>query len=133
DGLDVSLRHSSERLRAEWNVFYYRIRDFIFLAPTGNIVEDLIEANYEQGLSRFIGTEARFDVGLTRNFWLLSSLDYVPARLIDLHTPLPRIPPLRGRVGFEWLYKEFRFNPEVVMAQDQRRLFPTETRTAGYA
>jgi iron complex outermembrane recepter protein len=133
DGIDASLRHSSERLRAEFSFFYYRIRDFIFLAPTGNVEDGLIEADYDQGLSRFIGTELRFDAGLTRSFWLLSSLDYVHARLLDLHTPLPRIPPLRARVGFEWFYKEFRLNPEVTMARDQRRLFPTEERTAGYA
>jgi iron complex outermembrane recepter protein len=30
-------------------------------------------------------------------------------------------------------YKGFRFNPEVVMARDQNRIFPLETRTAGYA
>lgn len=133
DGIDVSLRHSSDRLRAEFNTFYYHIRDFIFLAPTGAIEDGLIEANYTQGKSRFVGTEARLDVGLTRNFWLLSGLDYVNARLTDLETPLPRIPPLRGRVGFEWLYKEFRLNPEVIMARDQNRIFPTETKTAGYA
>ena len=133
DGLDLSLRHSSERLRTEFNVFYYRIHDFIFLAPTGNIEDGLIEAGYDQGKSRFVGTEARFEAGLTRSFWLLSSLDYVNAKLNELKTPLPRIPPLRARVGLEWLYKDFRFNPEVVMARDQNRIFPTETKTAGYA
>ncbi|MBI1763792.1 MAG: TonB-dependent receptor [Acidobacteria bacterium] len=133
DGLDVGLRHSSERLRTEWNVFYYHIRDFIFLAPTGNIEDGLIEADYDQGKSRFVGTEARFEAGLTRSFWLLSSLDYVNAKLTELKTPLPRIPPLRAHAGFEWLYKEFRFNPEVVMARDQNRVFTTEEKTAGYA
>jgi iron complex outermembrane receptor protein len=133
DGIDVSLRHSSERLRAELNAFYYHIRDFVFLAPTGNIEDGLIEAAYDQGKSRFVGAEARFEAGLTRNFWLLSSLDYVDARLTDLRTWLPRIPPLRARIGFEWLYKDFRINPGVVMARDQNHIFPTETKTAGYA
>jgi iron complex outermembrane receptor protein len=132
DGIDLSVRHSSERLRAEANFFYYHIRNFVFLAPTGNIEDGLIEAAYDQGTSRFVGTELRFDVGLHRNFWLLSSLDYVNAELTETETPLPRIPPLRGRIGFEALYKGFRFNPEVIMARDQNRFFPTETRTAGY-
>ena len=133
DGIDLSLRHSSDRLRTEFNFFYYHINDFIFLAPTGDVDDGLPVANYTQGGSRFIGTEARLDVGLWRNVWLLSSLDYVNAELNDPQTPLPRIPPLRGRVGFEAFYKGFRINPEVVMAQDQDRLFPLETRTAGYA
>src|SRR5262249_12679195 len=126
DGIDLGLRHSSDRLRAELNTFYYHIRDFIFLAPTGNTVEGLIEANYDQGTSRFVGTELRLDAALTRNLWLLSSLDYVNAKLTDLGTSLPRIPPLRARVGFEWLAGGFRLNPEVIMARDQNRIFTTE-------
>jgi iron complex outermembrane receptor protein len=133
DGIDLSIRHNSSRVRAEANFFYYNIRDFVFLAPTGNIEDGLVEANYAQGDSRFTGTELRFDVGLTRNIWLLTSMDYVNAELTDISTPLPRIPPLRGRVGFEAFYNGFRFAPEVVMARDQDRIFTTEERTAGYA
>jgi iron complex outermembrane recepter protein len=133
DGIDLSIRHSSDRLRAELNFFYYHINDFIFLAPTGEVEDGLPVANYSQGGSRFMGTEARLDVNLWRNFWFLSSLDYVNAELNDTQTPLPRIPPLRGRIGFEAIYRGFRINPEVIMAQDQDRLFPLETRTAGYA
>jgi iron complex outermembrane receptor protein len=133
DGIDLSLRHSSGRVRAEANFFYYHINNFIFLAPTGEVEDGLPVANFAQGNSRFVGTEARMDVGLTRNLWLLSSLDYVNAELKETETPLPRIPPLRGRVGFEAFYKGFRFNPEVVMARDQERLFALETRTPGYA
>jgi iron complex outermembrane recepter protein len=133
DGIDLSLRHASGRLRAEGNFFYYHIANFIFLQPTGDVDDGLPVANYAQGDSRFIGAEARLDVGLTRNIWLLSSLDYVNAELKDTNTPLPRIPPLRGRIGFEAFYKGLRFNPEVVMARDQNRIFPLETRTPGYA
>jgi iron complex outermembrane receptor protein len=132
DGIDVSLRHSSNRLRAEFNVFYYKFRDFIFLAPTGDIEDGLIVANYAQADARHVGTELRFDAGLHRNIWLLSELDYVNAKLTDIDTPLPRIPPLRGRVGLEFSYKGFRFYPEAVMAKDQDRFFPTESRTGGY-
>lgn len=133
NGIDLSLRHNSNRLRAEANFFYYKISDFVFLAPTGGIEDGLIEANYAQGNSRFTGAELRFDVGLAKNLWLLSSLDYVNAELTEAGTSLPRIPPLRARVGFEAFAKGFRVNPEVVMAQDQNRFFTTEERTAGYA
>jgi iron complex outermembrane receptor protein len=132
DGVDISLRHSSKRLRAEWNVFYYHFKDFIFLAPTGEVEDGLIVANYAHGKTRYVGTEVRFDTAVHPNFWILSSLDYTNAKLTDTDTPLPRIPPLRGRIGLEATYKGFRFNPEAVMAKDQSDLFPTETRTAGY-
>jgi iron complex outermembrane receptor protein len=133
DGFDFGLRHSSNRLRFEANGFYYHIRDFVFLAPTGAIQDDLIEAEYRQGSTRYTGTEARLDARLHPAIWLNLGADYVNAELISTGTPLPRIPPLRGRVGLEIRYRGLLLNPEVVMASDQSRLFPTETRTAGYA
>jgi iron complex outermembrane receptor protein len=138
DGIDLSLRHSTSRVRAEANVFFYSIKDFVFLAPTGKITDNLIEARYLQSNSRFVGTEVNFDAGLHRYLWLNLGLDTVDAQLTDSRaglasgTPLPRIPPLRGRVGFDIQYKGLSLRPEAVMAKDQDELFPTETRTAGY-
>lgn len=132
DGLDFGLRHSSNRIRFEANGFYYHINNFVFLAPTGIVEDDLIVAEYRQATTRYTGTEARFDVGLHPNIWLNLGADYVNAELTADGTPLPRIPPLRGRVGFELRCRGLLINPEVVMAKDQNRLFPTETRTAGY-
>lgn len=132
DGIDFGVRHSSKRVRLEASGFSYHIKGFVFLAPTGNIVDDLIEAEYVQGTSRYAGTEARLDVGLHQNVWLNLGTDYVNAELAAGGSPLPRIPPLRGRVGLELRYKGLLLNPELVVAMDQNRLFPTETRTAGY-
>jgi len=133
DGFDFGVRHSSKRLRFEANGFYYHLKDFIFLAPTGNIVDDLTEAEYVQGTTRYAGTEARFDAALHPAIWLNLGLDYVKAHLTETDTPLPRIPPLRGRVGLELRYKGLLVNPEMVMANHQDEVFPTETPTAGYA
>ncbi|HEX5876160.1 MAG TPA: TonB-dependent receptor [Pyrinomonadaceae bacterium] len=133
DGVDMGLRHSSKRLRFEANGFYYNIRDFVFLAPTGDIEEGLTVAEYDQEEVRYAGAEARFDAALHPNVWLNLGLDYVNAEIKSDNTPLPRIPPLRGRVGFEFRYKGLLLNPEVIMANHQERIFPTETRTAGYA
>ena len=133
DGIDLSVRQASGRVKAEANYYYYRLEDFIFLAPTGNIVEGLIEANYAQGTSRYTGAEARLEVALHRNLWWISKLDYVNARLTETKTPLPRIPPLRGSAGVEATFGGFRLFPEVVMSDHQTRIFTTETPTAGYA
>jgi iron complex outermembrane receptor protein len=133
DGLDFGVRHSSKRVRFEANGFYYHIKDFVFLAPTGDIEDDLIVAEYRQGTTRYTGTEAKLDVGINPSIWLNLGGDYVNAELTETGTPLPRIPPLRGRVGLELRYKGLLVNPELVVASDQNRLFPTETRTAGYA
>ncbi|HET9532262.1 MAG TPA: TonB-dependent receptor [Blastocatellia bacterium] len=138
NGLDLSLRHTADRVRAEANLFYYRIKDFVFLAPTGEIEDGLPVANYLQNDSRFIGTELGLDVSLHRNLWLNMGLDYVDAELIDplgglrSGTPLPRIPPIRGRIGFDLHHSGLSIRPEAVMVGDQDELFPTETRTGGY-
>ncbi len=133
NGLDFGLRHSSRRLRAEANGFYYHIDNFIFLAPTGDVEDGLIVAEYSQGTSRFAGAEARLDLALIPSLWLTMGTDYVRATLKESETPLPRIPPWRGKVGLEFRYKGLLLNPELAMANDQNRLFPTETRTSGYA
>jgi iron complex outermembrane receptor protein len=136
NGIDFGLRHSSKRARFEANGYYYRIRDFIFLAPTGltDPASGLIIANYEQGNTRFAGTEIKFDAQLHPKVWLNLGTDYVNAELASTGEPLPRIPPWRGTAGLELhLLKGLILNPELVVANRQDRIFSTETPTAGYA
>jgi iron complex outermembrane receptor protein len=64
--------------------------------------------------------------------WLNSGLDYVDAELRNGGGPLPRIPPLRGRLGLDVSYRALSVRPEVIMVADQDQTFVMETRTAGY-
>lgn len=132
DGIDLSLRHTHSRIRSEANFFYYNLKDFIFLAPTGKITDNLPEADYKQADARYLGAELRFDVNVLPTLWLNTGLDYVDAELKATGQGLPRIPPLRGRVGLDWHWKNFSLQPEVVMAHDQSKVFTNETRTPGY-
>jgi iron complex outermembrane receptor protein len=144
DGIDLAVRHQEGRVHGEVNFFYYRIKDFVFLAPTGNLNDGLIEAEYLQSGSRFKGFEGNLHAELNQNLWFLAGLDYVDAQLngavasqttglvTPAGTPLPRIPPLRGRAGFDFRYKQFSLHPEAIMARSQESIFPTETRTPGY-
>jgi iron complex outermembrane receptor protein len=133
DGVDVSLRHQSSKARVELNYFYYRLADFIFFRQTGQFEDGLPVANYEQGSSRYRGFEARFDAALHRNLWLNLGADAVNARLTADDTPLPRIPPVRGRVGVDARFRGFSVKPELVLSNAQRDTYPGETATAGYA
>ena len=133
DGLEFSLRHSSERVRGDANFYYYSLGDFVYLAPTGEVEDGLNVADYAQADSRFLGGEVGLEVGLHPNFWLSLGLDAVSAQLQEDDTPLPRIPPMRSRIGVEAQYKGLRFKPELVLADAQEDFFPLETRTAGYA
>jgi iron complex outermembrane recepter protein len=132
-GLDASLRRQSARLRFEGNVFYYRISDFVYLAPTGRIREGFVEANYAQADTRYRGAEARLDAAVRPDLWLNVSIDSVSARIRETNTPLPRIPPIRGRIGFDVRLNRLSMKPELVLARPQNSVFATETRTAGYA
>jgi iron complex outermembrane receptor protein len=132
-GLEASLRHNGKRLRAELSGYYNRILDFVYLAPTGRIEEGLIEAEYDQAGARYLGTEARLDVMLHQDLWLNLGFDAVDAQIRETKTPLPRIPPARGRIGFDWRRGGLNVRPELVLANRQWQIFPTETPTAGYA
>jgi len=135
DAIDVSLRHNTQRVRIEGSVYYYKLRNFVFPAFTGEVDEEshLRIAEYRQGNSRYVGTEASIEARMFSTLWLHTKFDYTRAELSDEDKPLPRIPPLRGIIGLEWSYRAFRVQPEVVLVNRQTRVFDHETPTAGYA
>lgn len=131
-GLEVSLRHNGRRVRTEINGFYNRVLDFVYLAPTGAIEDGLTEAEYDQADVRYLGAEARLDVMLGPDVWLNMGFDVVDAQIRESKTPLPRIPPVRGRAGIDWRRGGFNVRPELMLTNRQWQVFPTETPTAGY-
>lgn len=135
DAIDFSLRHNTERVRIEGSVYYYKLRNFVFPAFTGEVDEDshLRIAEYTQGNSRFVGTEASIAARVFGTLWINGKFDYTRAELSAQDKPLPRIPPARGILGFEWSYRAFRVQSEVILADRQVRVFDNETATAGYA
>ncbi len=132
NGFELSLRHAGDRISAQASLFYYGIADFIFPAPTGAVDAGLFVVEYDQGDSRFLGSELGLTMGLNENIWLNLALDFVDAELRQANAPLPRIPPLRGKVGLDLRYRNLSIRPEVVLANSQKEIFPTETPTAGY-
>ena len=134
DGLDASFRQSWKRLRAETHYFYYRLQDYIFLAPTGAIEERLPVAEYLQANARYTGGEFDFSAGVNQYVTVNLGMDYVNANLTQARQlSLPRIPPARARVGVDFNYKGFRVFPEVVSSGRQTNVFTNETATAGWA
>jgi len=132
-GFDFSLRQFGSGARGELNFFVYNIDDFVFLAPTGGAVDGLIEAEFDQADSRYVGAEAGLDLRLIPSLWLNLGMDLVDAKITETDTPLPRIPPLRGRFGVDFRHQGFSIKPEMIVAADQDDIFQTETRTPGYA
>jgi iron complex outermembrane receptor protein len=133
NGIEFSLRHQDSRVHAQANFFYYDIRNFVFLDPTGGVQDDLNVFNYAQANSRFVGTEALLDVGVHENLRVNLGLDTVDAKIKETDMPLPRIPPLRGRAGVELRWKGLSIKPEMQVARNQEKVPAFETRTPGYA
>ncbi|MEP7364121.1 MAG: TonB-dependent receptor [Acidobacteriota bacterium] len=132
DGLDLSLRHQAGRFRAEYNFFYYRMNNLIYLAPTGMIQDGLFEANYLQDNGQYFGHEMKFSVALHDSLTLMTSLDQVTANVTQSNVPIPRIPPFRARFGFDYRKKGFSIRPELAMSWRQDLVAPNEIPTAGY-
>lgn len=133
NGLDLSLRQVGTRFRAEASLFYYRMSNFVFLAPTGAIEDGLPVGDYRQGSSRYRGAEVRVSTALRPSLWLHTGLDAVNAELRNPVLALPRIPPLRGRVGLEFHKGSLSLSPELILTNRQDRVYTLETPTAGYA
>jgi iron complex outermembrane receptor protein len=133
NGIDLSLRHKSNRARGEVSLFYFDFSDFIFPFATGEVVDGLQVIEFTQREARFAGAEASVSVALRSDLWLNMGMDFVDAQETNLNTPLPRIPPLRGKLGFEYRHGGLLVTPELIVASQQHQTFTGETRTPGYA
>jgi iron complex outermembrane receptor protein len=139
NGLDFSLRHQGAKIRADFNVFYYRISNYVYLAyrdedGDGNVdIEDNLPVlAYSQGKGQYFGAEFSVDADVNKRVNVFFNADYVRARLTDLRLNLPRIPPAHAKLGFDYKIGGFNVRPELEVAGAQSKLYPLETRTAGY-
>ena len=132
-GLDLSVRHQSSRARGEFNFYVYAIDDFVFPALTGGVADGLRVARFLQADSRFTGFDAEGSVRLHDNLWLHVGLGLVDAELVTTNEPIPRIPPLQGRLSADIPYRGLTVSPEWIWAADQTSVFREETATAGHS
>jgi iron complex outermembrane receptor protein len=139
NGIDVSLRHFSDRFRFNGDIYFYRINNFVFLAfqdkdGDGNVdIEDgLPVAAYEQEKADFLGFELSAEGNFNKYFGAFVSADGVRARLTELSLDLPRIPPARLRFGTDFRVQGLNIRPEIAFVRKQNKVYPLETETAGY-
>ena len=133
NGLDLSLRHQSQRFRGSVNAYVYDIDNFVFPAVGDLEFDGLRVAPFRQANSRFVGFEATANVQLAGAVWVNVGLGMVDAELTDTNEPLPRIPPLRGQVSVDIPYRGFTISPEWTIAAAQDQVFRNETTTDGYS
>ena len=131
-GLDLSLRHRSDRVRGDVNFFMYDIGNFIFGNRSGEVIDSLPVFNVLQGDSRFVGFDAQAGIRLAGQAWATLGMGRVDARLKATGEALPRIPPLRGTLSLDVPYRGFTLSPRFVFAARQDDVFRGETATDGY-
>lgn len=109
--------------------------------PAGHHHEDGSESEGDEDVAfiEFVGAdavlqgvEAHADVQLTSRLALETGVDYVRGTLTTDDTPLPRMPPLRGRVGLRYQVNAFQAGSELTVMAAQHRLAGAETATDGY-
>ena len=132
-GIDGSIRHRQGAVQGEVNFFYYDFANFIFPFSTGETMDEFQVIEFTQLDARYVGAEAELSLAMHDTTRFKAGMDFVDARSVETNTPLPRIPPLRGKFGLELSKGGFRVEPELVIAGAQNDTFVGETRTAGYA
>jgi iron complex outermembrane recepter protein len=140
-GFDASIRWRGARASGEVTYFVNRINNFIFRELTGEIEDELPESFFVQGDARLQGIESHLDLRVAPALWLEGGLDYVRGELTDLNKPLPRMPPLRGRVGVRVQKNALQFGADGIFTAKQDRIYTItgseaeevgETPTDGY-
>jgi iron complex outermembrane receptor protein len=136
-GTDLTVRKSEGEFRGFIGGFYNRFWDYISANPTGAVVEGLPEYQFENINADFWGFESQVAWHLvdtvSRGISFDLQPDYVWARDRDTHDYVPRIPPLRLKVGanvFDERYVRARAEVQHVFAQDKTA--PNETSTDAY-
>lgn len=139
-GFDLSARWRGRRTSGEVTYFFNHIKDFIFREFTGLVEEDLPETFFTAGTGRLQGIESHVDVALTELVSAEAGLDYVRGTLTSIGHPMPRIPPLRGRIGVRVQRNALQAGVDAVFTGAQDRIFSLdgpfgpvgETTTDGY-
>jgi len=137
--LDLSLEYRNEHFELFGNAFYNKINEYIFIAPTNEIIEDSNVFVYTQDNAKLYGGEAGFHLHPHPIDWLHleSSLALVIGER-DNGESLPFIPAtsitntLRTEFdSFKWFSNNYSFIT-VKSTGEQNKISDFETNTSGY-
>ena len=137
-GFDLTFRKTSGPLTGELNLFVNRFDDFIFESFTDEEEDGLPVFRYIQQDAEFRGAEISgvYELFHTEPYHVDVEFgaDYVRAELRELATgePLPRIPPLRYRLGFHYRGEKLQGLIEGERVEEQDRVAAFERPTEGY-
>lgn len=134
--LEVTLRRGIGPISGSVSVYRTWYDNFIYAAETGAEEDELPVFQFAATQARFTGLESEVTVQVideaAYGYAFDAGLDLVRATNVTTGTPLPRIPPLRYRVGMEGRWNAWDGRIEVAGASSQDRTASLETATDGY-
>jgi iron complex outermembrane recepter protein len=134
-GIDIFVRRGSHRLALEVAAFTTWIDDFVAFEPTGRLDagSGLEEFEYRAVDARMSGFEGLLTLRPVEPLRLAAGVDLVRGNRRDAaRTPLPAIPPLRGRFEARWDNGGWWWGGTARAVAAQRRVAPGEASTDGY-
>ena len=133
--IELGFRKHAGDVRAELNLFYNDIKDFIYLLDSGNFNEGFEISRYTQENSVFKGVEVEISFPLFRVGAHSSELsifsDYVSAEFQNTGN-VPRIPPLRYGAEISHSHTNWQLKLQVTRVAEQSDTAEDETRSEGY-
>ena len=132
---EIGLHWHVEGIEARLSAYWNRFDDFIFLADTDDIEDELPVRVWTQADARFHGFEAEIKGRLADTAWGRFDgglfADAVRGRLRD-GGDLPRIAPARIGASLDWSHGAWRAGIDVVRTAEQDRTAAFEEATDGY-
>lgn len=138
NGVELRFDWRGSRLSGALTGFYNRFDGFIHPVDTGELEfgpgsEGFLERwQYRGSDTQMVGGEARLTWRATRRLELRAETSYVRATDLDLDAPLPRMPPLSGRVSARLRTGEWTWAAHARGAGEQGRVSEFEEPTSGY-
>jgi iron complex outermembrane receptor protein len=126
-GFEASVRLRGPAAAGEVTYFLNRINNFIFRQLTGDLEDDFPVTENVQGNAKLQGIESHVDLRVAPVVWVEGGLDYVRGDLTAFDVPLPRMPPVRGRVGLRVQKNAFQAGGEGVFTGKQERIHVIST------
>jgi iron complex outermembrane receptor protein len=134
--IELGLHHHGERIEASIAAYTNRYDDFIYLADTGEIEDDLPVRQWSQANATFHGAEIEailhaYD-GVSGKLDMRVWGDTVRAKLDDGGGDLPRIPASRVGAQLTWANGPWRASLGATRYAEQDRVAEFETPTDGF-
>jgi iron complex outermembrane receptor protein len=133
---ELGLHFHGELVEGKVAVYYNRYKDFIYLADTGEVEDDLPVRIWSQNDATFRGAEAEATFHLAQGpsgHWDLRVFgDAVRATLDNGGGNVPRIPAGRAGATLSWTADALRASLGAVRYMKQDKVAAFETDTAGY-